>query len=68
MKLDPTKLQVNPEYIRGLIEQSARTQRGAAIAIGVAPRTLADWLNGKAKWSYPAQYALECLVQYGVVK
>jgi len=68
MKLDKNNTQSNPEYIRGLIKKSGMTQKGAAESIGVAPRTLADWLNGNAKWSYPAQYALECLVRYGVKK
>jgi DNA-binding transcriptional regulator YiaG len=42
------------------------TQKEAAAALGVGHRTIGDWLGGKIKWSYPAQYALECLVKYGV--
>lgn len=66
MKLDQKSLKTDPAYIRGLVEQSGMSQKQAAASIGVGHRTLVDWLGGKIKWSYPAQYALECLVKYGV--
>ncbi len=68
MRLDPKALQTDPAYIRSLVEQSGMSQKQAAASIGVGQRTLVDWLGGKIKWSYPAQYALECLVKYGGVK
>lgn len=66
MNLDASKLSNDPDHIRKLIDATGMTQKEAAAAIGVGHRTLVDWLGGKIKWSYPAQYALECLVKYGV--
>ena len=68
MKLDPDNIQNDPGYIRELIGRAGITQKQAAASVGVAPRTIANWLSGEAEWSYPAQYALECLVKYGVKK
>jgi DNA-binding transcriptional regulator YiaG len=66
MKLDPSKLSSDPAHIRQLIASTGMTQKEAAASLGVGHRTIGDWLGGKIKWSYPAQYALECLVKYGV--
>lgn len=68
MRLDPSNIKVDPTYIQGLVDRSGMDYRRAADAIGIGHNTLRDWLKGKAKWSYPAQYALECLVKYGVKK
>lgn len=68
MKLDPSKLSSDPAHIRQLIASTGMTQKEAAAALGVGHRTIGDWLGGKIKWSYPAQYALECLAKYGVSK
>jgi hypothetical protein len=68
MKLDPGNIKSDPEYIRGLIAKAGVTQEEAAASICVAPRTIANWLGGEAKWPYSAQHALECLVRYGVKK
>lgn len=67
MKLDPSKYSTDPAYIRLLVKK-AGTQAQAAEYLGIAERTVKAWIGGESKWPPYAQYALECLVKYGVAK
>lgn len=66
MKLDQNNLRTDPAYIAGLIEKAGPRVSEVAAAIGMSHRSLNEWVQGKKRWKYAHQYALECLVKYGV--
>ena len=51
----------SPEYLRALLVRAGLSQRAAARALGVGERTMRDWVLGKSRMPYPAQYVLEAL-------
>jgi len=65
LKPDASRINADPEYVRGLVAQiKARhglSQRATAKRLGIGVTSLKDWMSGKAKWRYPDQFALECL-------
>lgn len=62
---DASNYNASPEYIRKLVEAAQQrhslSQRKVADLIGVGRTTLMDWMAGKSRWPYHAQYALEAL-------
>ena len=66
--MKPDCSQFNPDafYLRELISKAGLSQRGAAKQIGVAERTMRDYLNPakeNSKAPYVVQFALECLAE-----
>ena len=51
-----------PEYLAELIDSTGLTQPKVAALIGCSDRALRQWLSGKRQFTYPVQFALECLV------
>jgi len=51
----------DPAYLRGLIENSTYTQSETARRIGIAPRTIRQYLAGDRPIPYSVQYAVEQL-------
>jgi DNA-binding transcriptional regulator YiaG len=66
MRLEPSNLSDDTTYIAGLIEKTGLKVYEVADAIGMSRRAMNEWTQGKKKWKYAHQYALECLVKYGV--
>lgn len=54
---------VDPEYLRGLLEKADVSQREFARRIGVNERTVRDYMSSKRRGTVPyaIQYALECM-------
>ncbi len=66
MTPDATKHNPDPDYLRGLVEQSGMTQRAVARLIGIDERLFRMYLaNRQAKSAldapYPVQFCLEAL-------
>lgn len=56
----------DPAYLRGLIESSGFSQNYTATRIGIAPRSIRQYLSGDRPIPYSVQYAVEQLA--GVVR
>ena len=61
MKPNATNHNPSPTYLRSLIEGAGISQRQAAEAIGIAPRTMRAYLSGFRPIPYTVQYAIEQL-------
>ena len=63
MKPDATTYNPDAAYLREVLASAGFSQRGAARQIGVAERTMRDYLNPRhpSKAPYPVQFALEQL-------
>lgn len=59
----PNRHNPDPEYLRALLKESGLTQEQAAERIGVAGRSMRDYLkkSGGTKAPYSVQYCLERL-------
>lgn len=62
MKPDFNLHNSDPKYLRSLIEGAGISQRQAAVSIGIAPRTIRNYLSGHRPIPYTVQFAIECLV------
>ncbi|WP_426237475.1 helix-turn-helix domain-containing protein [Pseudomonas sp. TWP3-2] len=55
-------------YVAQVIKRTGMSQRACAARVGVSHATLKNWIAGTHEWSYPAQYALECLAAFADVE
>lgn len=62
MKPDASTYNPSPKYLAQLIGSTGMTQGELALVLGCSDRALRQWLSGARKFSYPVQFALECLV------
>ena len=61
MKPNASTHNPSSDYLRSLIEGAGISQRQAAEAIGIAPRTMRAYLSGFRPIPYTVQYAIEQL-------
>lgn len=63
MTPDPSKFNANPDYLRGLVERSQLAQVEMAARIGIDARTFRRYLTGESGYTYPVQFAVECVTR-----
>ncbi|POA45543.1 hypothetical protein C1893_23085 [Pseudomonas sp. MPR-ANC1] len=61
---DAAEHNTDAAYVAQVIKRSGMSQRACAARVGVSHATLKNWIAGTHEWSYPAQYALECLAAF----
>ena len=52
----------DPAYINDLIASLPYTQAELAEILGCTDRAIRHWRQGRRQFTYPVQFALECLV------
>lgn len=62
MKPDASTHNTDPKYQRDLILSANMTQDQLAAAVGVTDKTIRNWISGRQKWPYAAQFCVECIV------
>lgn len=65
---DATRHNTDAAYVADVIKRTGLSQRACAARVGVSHATLKNWIAGTHQWSYPAQYALECLAAFAEAK
>ena len=63
MKPQSDKRNADPDYLRSLVKRAGISQRAAARAIGISPRSMRHYLSGERTAPYTVQFALESLAQ-----
>lgn len=61
MRPDAAGYESDPEYLRDLIVAAGLTQSAAAHLMGIAPRSMRQYLAGDRPVPYLVQFAAECL-------
>lgn len=61
---DASQHNTDAAYVAQVIRRTGMSQRACAARVGVSHATLKNWIAGTHEWSYPAQYALECLAAF----
>lgn len=62
MKPDASQYNPDPAYMRDLVLSSGLSQPALGRVIGKDERTIRNWIKGTAKFDYPSQFAVECVV------
>ena len=63
MKIDPSKPNTDPVYLRRLIERAGLNQVTAAKAIGIDARTMRRYVSLDPKVRRDAPYPIQCLLE-----
>lgn len=58
---DPSKFKNDPGHLRALVERSQLAQVEMAARIGIDARTFRRYLTGESGYTYPVQFAVECV-------
>lgn len=62
MKPNAEQYNPDPDYMADLVNSTGLTRGELATLLGISDRYIRQWMSGDRKFSYMAQFCVECVV------